>query len=205
MKMPRFLTELLAVISFLLAACGGNPPAVEATATREQPPVEQTPVEEPTTQLPATKPVESLTALPTPTQPQYAPFCEIASDGCESPVVTMLDNSYCVEKIPYAIMSVPAGTTYESEELEFQCRDQMHSDGTMRVTCHSVTGKQLTSFELQLCNSACNVPALQMGTGNCPDGYGYDSSNSCCAAPPPASSDGCTVYKVDLGACSVSQ
>jgi hypothetical protein len=117
----------------------------------------------------------------------------------------MLDNSYCVEKVPYAIMSVPAGTTYESEELDFQCRDQMHSDGTMRVTCHSVTGKQLSSFELQLCNSACSTPALQMGTGQCPEGYGYDQTNTCCAAPPPASSDGCTVYKVDLGACVVSQ
>jgi hypothetical protein len=114
----------------------------------------------------------------------------------------MLDNNYCIKKVPYAIMSVPAGTTYTSPNLDFQCRDQMHSDGTMRVTCHSVTGKQLWSFDLQICNSACNAPVLQMGTGQCPQGYGYHSANTCCAAPAPASSDGCTMYQVDLGACS---
>jgi len=71
----------------------------------------------------------------------------------------------------------------------------------MRVTCHSITGKQLWSYDLQICNSVCSTPALQMGTGQCPEGYGYDSANLCCAAPAPASADGCTIYQVDLGAC----
>lgn len=200
MKTPRVLFVFLAVTVSLLSACGGTTPPAEPTAT-----LEQAAVEEPTVQTPTVAPVEPSPIVPTPTQPQFAPFCETVSSGCEAPVVTMLDNSYCVEKVPYAIMSVPAGTTYESEELDFQCRDQMHSDGTMRVTCHSVTGKQLQSFDLRLCNSACSVPALQMETGQCQEGYGYDSANACCAAPPPASNDGCTVYKVDLGACAVSQ
>lgn len=200
MKTPRFLFVFAAAIIFLLAACGRPSPAVEPTAT-----VEQTPVEEPTVPPPTSVSVEPSPVEPTPTQPQYAPFCETAPAGCEAPTVTMLDNKYCVEKVPYAIMSVPPGTTYESEELDFQCVDQMHSDGTMRVTCHSVTGKQLWSFDLQLCNSACSAPVLQMGTGQCSEGYGYDRANACCAAPAPASSDGCTVYQVDLGACTGSQ
>jgi hypothetical protein len=200
MKTPRVLFVFLAVTVFLLTACGGTSPTTEPTAT-----LELAAIEEPTVQPPTVAPVEPSLVEPTPSQPQFAPFCDTASSGCEAPVVTMLDNSYCVEKVPYAIMSVPAGTTYESEELDFQCRDQMHSDGTMRVTCHSVTRKQLQSFELRLCNSACKVPALQTGTGQCPEGYGYDPANTCCAAPPPASNDGCTVYKVDLGACAVSQ
>jgi hypothetical protein len=200
MKTPRFLFVFLAAAVLLLAACGRLPATAEPTATVERPPVE-----EPTAAPPTTAPVEPSPVEPTPTQPQYAPFCEVAPSGCEAPTVTMLDNKYCVEKVPYAIMSVPAGTTYKSEEMDFQCRDQMHSDGTMRVTCHSVTGKQLWSFELQVCNSACSVPVLQMGTGQCPEGYGYDEANMCCAAPPPASSDGCTVYQVDLGACTGSQ
>ena len=199
MKTPRSLFVFLAVTVFLLAACGAAPPATEPTAMQELSPEEERTTLQPTSALAEPTPVG-----PTPTQPQYAPFCETAPSGCEAPVVTMLDNSYCVEKIPYAIMSVPAGTTYESEDLEFQCRDQMHSDGTMRVTCHSVTGKQLWSFNLQVCNSACSASPLQIGTGQCPEGYGYDQANTCCAAPAPASSDGCNVYKVDLGACSVS-
>lgn len=199
MKTPRSLFVFLAVTVFLLAACQVAQPAAQPTATLEQPPLV-----EPTISPPTSTPVEPTPAEPTPTQPQYAPFCETASNGCEAPVVRMLDNSYCVEKIPYAIMSVPAGTTYESEDLDFQCRDQMHSDGTMRVTCHSVTGKQLWSFNLQVCNSACSASTLQMETGQCAEGYGYDQANLCCAAPAPASNDGCTVYKVDIGACSVS-
>ena len=196
MKTPRFLFVVAAVASFLLAACGGAPPTTEPTATVEQPPVVKPTTPPPTSTLVELSPVE-----PTPTQPQYAPFCETAPTGCEAPVVTMLDSSYCVEKVPYAIISVPPGTTYESEELDFQCVDQMHSDGTMRVTCHSVTGKQLWSYDLQICNSACSAPALQMGSDQCPEGYGYDSANTCCAAPAPTSADGCTIYQVDLGAC----
>lgn len=199
MKTPRSLYGFLAVAVFLLAACTTAPPTGEPTATQEQPPLTQ-----PTFLPPTLAPVTLTPAEPTPTQPQYAPFCETAPSGCEAPVVTMLDNSYCVEKVPYAIMSVPAGTTYKSEDLEFQCRDQMHSDGTMRVTCHSVTGRQLWSFNLQVCNSSCSASPLRMETGQCPEGYGYDQDNLCCSAPAPASSDGCTNYKVDLGACSVS-
>lgn len=199
MNTRRSLFVFLPLAVFLLAACALAPPPAEPPAT-----LEQSPVGEPTSRPPTMAPVEPSPIEPTPTQPQFAPYCETAPSGCEAPVVRMLDNSYCVEKIPYAIMSAPAGTTYKSEELDFQCRDQMHSDGTMRVTCHSVTGKQLWSFDLQVCNSACSASPLLMDTGQCPEGYGFDQANSCCAAPTPANNDGCTIYRVDLGACSVS-
>lgn len=200
MKMPRFLFLVVTTASFFWAACA-QAPAAEPTATVEKP--QQPAVVEPTTPPTTTAPV----VLPATgaTQPQYAPFCEAAVSACEEPSITVLDNKYCIEKVPYAIMSVSAGSTYESSDLDFQCVDQMHSDGTMRVTCHSVTGKQLWSYDLKVCNGACNVPALQMGTGQCPEGYGYDSAKACCAAPAPASNDGCTVFKVDLGACSDAQ
>jgi hypothetical protein len=113
----------------------------------------------------------------------------------------MLDNKYCIEKVPYAIMSVPAGTTYESLDPDLACVDQLHSDGNLRVTCHSVSSKQLWSYDIKVCNGACTAPALQMGTDQCQEGYGYDAANQCCAAPPPASGDGCTTYTVDIGAC----
>jgi hypothetical protein len=113
----------------------------------------------------------------------------------------MLDNKYCIEKVPYAIMSVPAGTTYESLDPDMECVDQLHSDGNLRITCHSVSSKQLISYDLKVCNGSCSAPALQMDTGQCPEGYGYDAASQCCAAPEPASGDGCTTYTVDLGAC----
>jgi hypothetical protein len=200
MKTPRFLFVVATVASFLWGACAGPPSTPEPTAAVEQ--SLQPTVVKPTIPPPTTSPIVPPTG---PTQPQYAPFCESAPPACGAPIVTILDTSYCVDKVPYAIMSVQPGTTYETPDLDFQCVDQMHSDGTMRVTCHSVTGKQLWSFDLQFCNSACNTPALQMGTGQCPEGYGYDSAKTCCAVPVPANADGCTVYQVDLGACPDAQ
>ena len=199
MKTPWFLFVFAA--AFFLAACGERPSIPETGNTMEQ----VTP-EEPTALPPASEEVtEEVVVSPvalTATQTRFAPFCESVPGGCEAPTVTMLDNRYCIEKVPYAIMSVPAGTTYETFDIDFQCVDQMHSDGTMRVTCHSITGKELWSYDLQVCDSACNVPVLQTGNAQCPEGFGFDQANQCCAAPAPASSDGCTIYQVDLGACT---
>ena len=115
--------------------------------------------------------------------------------------MTLLDPKYCVEKVPYVLLSVPPGTTYESMDPDLECKDQLNSDGTLRVTCHSITNKELISYDLKLCSGACSAPALQTGTGQCPEGYGFDAANQCCAAPAPASSDGCTTYKIDIRTC----
>jgi hypothetical protein len=195
MKTIRLVFVFVPVIAFLLTACGGQAPAAAPTIAAEQPSA----VEPTAPPPPTTAPADPGSAQPT--QPQYAPFCESAPTGCEAPTVTLLDPNYCVEKVPYVIMAVPAGTTYEPQDPDLECVDQMHSDGTLRVTCHSLTNKDLISYDLKACNSACSAPALQMGTGQCPDGYGYDSANTCCAAPAPASGDGCTTYKVDIRVC----
>ncbi len=194
MKTARTLLVFMVAAIFLLTACGGAAPAEPAPAA-EQPVVAEPPTAEPAPAEPTEPPP------PEPTEPQYAPFCVAAPAGCEAPAVEMLDNKYCIEKVPYAIMSVPAGSTYESLDPDLDCVDQLHSDGSLRVTCHSVTSKQLWSYDLKVCNSACAAPALQVGTGQCPDGYGFDAASQCCAAPSPASGDGCTTYTVDLGAC----
>jgi len=187
---------VFALTAIFLTACGGAAPAEPAPAV-EQPPV----VEEPPTAVPPPPAEPTEAPPPAPAEPQYAPLCQAAPAACEAPTVEMLDNKYCIEKVPYAIMSMPAGTTYESLDPDMVCVDQMHSDGNLRVTCHSVSGKQLWSYDLQVCNGNCTAPALQMGTGQCQEGYGYDAANQCCAAPAPAGSEGCTTYSVDLGAC----
>ncbi len=195
MKTNRILFVFALTTLFLLSACGGAAPPEPA------PVVEQPPVVQPVAPAPAEPVQPAEPATPQPTQAQYAPACAAAPTGCEAPEVKMLDKAYCIKKVPYAIMSAPAGTTYESQDPDMACVDQMHSDGNMRVTCHSVTSKQLWSYDLKVCNSACSAPALQMGTGQCPDGQGYDPTNNCCAAPAPSGGDGCTIYQVDLGAC----
>ena len=192
MKNIRFLFIFVAIAAILLTACGG-------TTAEPAPVVEQPPAAEPTTAPPAAAPVESA-------QSQYAPFCEAtAATGCEAPAVQMLDNQYCIERVPYAIMSVPAGTTYESQDPDMECVDQMHNDGNLRITCHSISGKDLWSYDLKVCNSSCSATSLEMGTGQCPEGYGYNAANQCCSAPAPSGSDGCTIYRVDLGFCQGAQ
>lgn len=191
MKNARFLFVFVAVVVVLLTACGGPAPTTEPAPA----------VEQPTDVEPTALPAEPASAAE-PAQPQYAPFCEAAAaSGCEAPTVTMLDNKYCIERVPYAIMAAPAGTTYESQDPDMECVDQMHNDGTLRITCHSISGKDLWSYDLKVCNSACSATSLEMGTDQCPEGYGYDAANQCCSAPVPSSSDGCTIYRVDLGVC----
>lgn len=194
MKLTRTLFFLAAAMVLLLAACG--PTAAPAQEPVQQPAVQQPPATEP----PAPPPVEEPPAAEPP-QPEYAPTCQSAPAGCAAPEIEMIEKAYCIKKVPYAIMSVPPGTTYESLDPELDCVDQMHSDGNMRVSCHSVKSRQLWSFDVKFCNSACTAPALDMNSGQCQEGYGYDAANQCCAAPSTDSDAGCVVYQVDLGAC----
>ena len=199
MKTTHTLFVFTVAALMLLTACGGATPPEPAPV--EQPPAVQPAA--PATQPPAPAPTEPPAPAPAePSAPQYAPFCQAAPAGtCEAPTVEMIDNKFCIEKVPYAIMAVPAGTTYTSQNADMQCVDEMVGD-SMRITCHSASSKELWSYDLQVCNSACaTAPNLQMGTGQCPEGYGFDAASQCCAAPSPASSAGCITYKVDIGAC----
>ncbi len=180
----RVFVLVLAACLMALAACTPAPtpaPVVE--------PVAEPTIVSPTQEPPAPPPAE-------PTVPQYAPFCQTAP-ACEAPIVEMRDNAFCVEKIPYAIMAAPAGTTYESQNADMTCQDQATADGSLRITC---TGDELISYDLKVCNGSCTAPALVMDSPQCPAGYGLDSAQQCCAQPAAADS-GCTIFRVDIGAC----
>jgi len=195
MKNAQIISVFIALAVISLTACGGQVEAAEPV------PLEQ-PSQEPTlTSIPpTTAPVES--PVIEPTQSQYAPFCEAATaNGCQAPAVTMIDPKYCVDKVPYVIISVPPSTTFETSDPDLDCNGEMHNDGSLRIACHSLSGKDEWSYDLKLCNGACSAPVLQMETGQCPDGYGYDPTGMCCAAPAPASGDGCTTFTVDLRVC----
>jgi len=198
MKTTYLLFSIIVISLVLLTACGGG------TASPEPAPVENQPAEESAdsnAQAPTTAAIESPSKTEAP-QPEYAPFCETTTTtSCEAPSVRMLDNEYCIDRVPYAIMAVPAGSTYVSQDPDMDCDDQMVDD-EMRITCHSLTSKELWSYDLRVCNGTCSVsPSLQMGTGQCPEGYGFDAASQCCAAPEPATEAGCVMYQVDLGDC----
>jgi hypothetical protein len=191
MKNITVLFALMLVLLLALSACGTAPPP-----TAEVVVVKETVVVEATAEAPAAEP-----AAAQPAAPQYAPMCAAATADCAPPEIEMGDNAYCNEKQVYAIMSASAGTTYESIDPAMKCVDQVHADGSLRITCW-IPGKQLLAYDMKVCNSACAAPQLDMNSDQCQEGYGYDAANHCCAQPPAGGEVGCTLYTVNIGTCA---
>ena len=191
MKKYPVLFALIAVLLLALSACGGGPaPTPEVVVVKETVVVE----------VPAAAPTAEPAAAQ-PAAPQYAPMCAAAPADCQPPEIEMGDNSFCNEKQVYAIMSAPAGTTYESTDPTMKCVDQEHADGSLRITCW-IPGEQLLAYDMKVCNSACAAPALDMNSDQCQEGYGYDAANGCCAQPPSGGEPGCALYTVNIGTCA---
>ena len=62
------------------------------------------------------------------------------------------------------------------------------------------TGQQLYSYELKVCNPACDAAPLVTDAKRCANGYGYSAAAGCCW-PISTVETGCVIYKVDIGAC----
>ena len=129
---------------------------------------------------------------------QQAPICQSGST-CQAPTAKQYSLD-CVNKIPYTNVLVEPGTAFEvlDKSGAFSCSQSGYvAEGKSVVTC---TGTQLYTFDLKLTNTACSGSALQTGTGQCQQGYGYDSAQQCCS---PISGDDAssTVIQVNLGGC----
>ena len=194
MKKTKLILTLAVVIAAMaLSACGGS----AAPATQAAPPVEQ-----PQQQQPAptaeSQPVEQ--QQPAPTAQSFAPTCTSAA-SCAAPAVadTEASTTYCVEKYPYQNIALEPGTAFEVLDTsgEFKCADSgTVVDGKTIISC---TGKQLWTYELKLTNTSCSAANLAAGTGQCQDGFGYDSAQNCCA--PVNTGAASTTIKVNIGAC----
>ncbi len=191
MKKLTLLFVLALGALLVLSACGSAPaPTPEVVVVKETVVVE-VPAEAPTSEAEPAQPAA----------PQFAPMCAAPAGDCAPPEIEMGDNNYCNEKQVYAIMSAPGGTSYESLDPAMKCVDQVHADGSLRITCW-VPGKKLLAYDMKVCNSDCAAPQLDMNSDQCQSGYGYDSANGCCAQPPAGGEAGCTTYIVDIGACA---
>jgi len=105
-----------------------------------------------------------------------------------------------VKKVPYVNVLVPPGTKYEvlDKSGAFVCDDTgMVVNDKEVLTCR---GKVLYSFQLKLTNASCDSGALQTGTGQCQEGYGFDAAQNCCA-PVSAGSGGSTTVTINLPGC----
>lgn len=143
-------------------------------------------------------PIQPVAASPT-ASVQAAPLCNAdpLAEACMPPFIEERDK-FCVEKVPYVLIALPVSSTFQPAESGLTCTDEGVRDGVQMVSC---TGARLNSYNLRVCNPACSAAApLATGTGQCPDGYGYNSGGNCCW-PMPAPDAGCFLFKVDVGTC----
>jgi hypothetical protein len=191
MKKIAMLFVLMVTLMLAISACGSAPaPTPEVVVVKETVVVE-VPGDAPTAEPAAAEPAA----------PQYAPACAAAASNCTAPEVTMGTNNYCNEKQVYAILTAPGNTSYESLDPAMKCVDQVHADGSLRITCW-VPGKGLLAYDLKACNTDCAAPQLDMNSSQCQEGLGYDAANQCCAQPSSGGEAGCTTFTVNIGTCA---
>jgi hypothetical protein len=138
------------------------------------------------------------TSLPSPTAVEEAPLCttDPLAGVCSVPKVGML-SKFCVKKLPYTLLGIPPGSTFQPMDAELVCKDEGIRGEVRQVSC---TGRELYSYEIKVCDANCSGAQLEADSARCPDGYGYSAEAGCCALPSTLE-PGCVIYKVDIGAC----
>jgi serine/threonine protein kinase len=140
------------------------------------------------TSVPTSKPTLAVTETVIP----FAPTC---AEGIVIPTPSVKEtNKVCVEKKPYTAISIPEGATFTPLNEALSCVEERTSDGKTIISC---TGQMLYSYDLKVC-----VPPVidSADAGKCDQGSTFDSANQCCI-PTPSDGAGCTVFKVNIGAC----
>ncbi len=146
-----------------------------------------------------------LSTLPPPTDPvvaspspaPFTPACRADPlvEACSAPTAGMLSKS-CIKKIPYTLVGISPGATFEILDAGMTCKDEKVRGNAHQYSC---TGRQLYSYHVRVCNPDC-AAALAADSGQCPAGNGFSESAGCCW-PLPAAEAGCVTYKVDIGGC----
>jgi hypothetical protein len=137
-------------------------------------------------------------AAPASPAQSLAPACQAAT-SCAAPAVvdTVASDRYCVEKVPYQNILIDDGVSFEVLNPDkLTCVDNgTKVDGKHVVECH---GTENWSSQVRFTNTACGGAALQAGTGQCQEGFGYDAAQSCCA---PLNAAGSVTITVNMGEC----
>jgi len=181
-----------AVAAVLLIAGGvfgarmlAPPPVPTATATRLAP--TQTAI------------APTATAAPTEVPPATEAFAPVCAPGVvPAPVLPAIGSpsSFCSKGYSVTQFTIPLGATFVPQEEGYTCDPYGQPGGQQLIACH---GTNLTTFHLQVC-IPLPTPSTSNVVGACQSGSEYDYDHACCAPPKPADA-GCTVVKVDLGAC----
>jgi hypothetical protein len=177
------------------------------------------------TSVPTTSPTETETSTPTasptettvpaPTEfvspdsgtPKFAPFCESSSANvftptpfqCQVPIAEQ-SSTFCSSKVPYNLILVNEGSTYEISNEEVTCSEAGMKDGRQILTC---TGPMASYFELRVCDPACAIPTFQAETTHCPQDYHFNELLQCCEQKPQPVDQNCVVLKLQTKSCVV--
>jgi hypothetical protein len=194
----RILTGLLVIV--IVMAC--NMPST------------QIPQPETETPVPAASPTETATSAPTATEfvatntptPEFAPFCEPDAMSnqipeCQLPIAEQ-SSVFCTNKVPYNLVLINPGSTYEVLSDGFKCSDEGMKDDKQMITC---TGQMASTFEIRVCDPACAIPAVQVEITQCPQNYFYHTQLGCCAQGPQPQPVGqnCVVLSLETRSCVV--
>ena len=179
-------------ILFLLAACGTFPSKAIPTLTA--------------TFAPSAVLILTPTILPTLTLTplSQAFFCVSVKTptpvpGCILPTAQERDR-FCAGTVPYTLVAIPIGATYQVVTPHFSCVAGGTSKGSHLLVC---SGPQSYAFQIKVCQPACAsaAPALQSGSaGYCAPGYNYNQPNQCCQMPAMDQS-GCVTLKFGTRSC----
>ena len=191
MKKTTYILAAIAVlVSVFASACGGAPTAPTAAPA-------------PTQALPvaAVQPTQTASAIQPTNGAVFAPTCQNISSSCTVPNVgdTVASETTCLQKVPYQLIFVPEGTTFEVlDPTNLTCVDNGGVvDGKHVIECH---GTELWTTQLRLTNVTCGSNTLATGTGQCQEGYGYDATQNCCA-PVTSSAGNSVMINVNMGGC----
>jgi hypothetical protein len=183
---------MFAALSIFASACGGQAAPTAAPAPTQAPPTQAPVVEQPT---------QTVVIIQATAGPNFAPTCQNVSSSCTVPDVkdTVASETLCVQKVPYQTIFVPDGTTFEVlDSKNLTCIDNgTVVNGKHGIECH---GTELWTSELKLTNVTCGSNTLVTGTGQCQEGYGFDSTQNCCA-PVTTNAGNSVTIKVNMGGC----
>jgi hypothetical protein len=207
-------TGLLLVCLFV-AACSplatqGSQPETEAPVSTASPAETATLVLLPTASLTETATLELLpTASLAPATPMspFAPICELsvastlAAPLCQRPIAEQ-SSAFCMNKVPFNLILVDAGATYELLSEGFECSDAGMKDDRRALMCSGPMG---ISFELRACGQqACALPTLPAEISQCPQGFWYDEPQGCCAFVPQPVEQSCVVLTLETKRCVIN-
>jgi hypothetical protein len=157
------------------------------------------------TAIPVIAPTQSDTPIP-PT-PEFAPFCKPGDttniptpSSCRLPIAEA-GSSFCNKKVPYNLIYINAGATYEVLTPGFRCSDEGMKDNRQLLTC---IGPMASNFGVSVCDPACAVPTIPANITQCPPDFNYNDLQGCCTQEPKQINQNCVTLSIESTTCVVN-